>query len=220
MKNGTSAPSITHTDAPKLSIPKEDILQMEADGNVPNWNLSVSRVFAIEILTCIHSNVFLKDLSAKQLGLIIKILNYFNKHFVALVDINKGQESSYTAPSPSMSGSKNTPGGNSLSSGSASQTLNLEELVWAALDLHLLAEWINKYFVTSVIVALKPQPGQVERQTDVVKSCFDKQVSSTLSVVPIIWNKMSDILVADCKSSLKVRVYSVAFFSLFFKCSV
>ena len=82
------------------------------------------------------------------------------------------------------------PGGNSLSSGSASQTLNLEELVWAALDLHLLAEWINKYFVTSVIVALKPQPGQVERQTDVVKSCFDKQVSSTLSVVPIIWNKI------------------------------
>jgi hypothetical protein len=43
-----------------------------------------------------------------------------------------------------------------------------------------------------------------DRQGDIINSCFDKQVNSLLRLSPIIWQKMADMIVIDCKNGLKV----------------
>lgn len=260
-KRSNSSSSSSET---KLSISTKDIFQTEAAAAVNiltadaahtlssssqiTWKLSLTRVFVIEILTCLHANVFLKDLSSKMISLVIKILNCFNVHMLALIDYRgAGQHdsSSLSSPSPSPSPSvsvssaskTSTPGGTSSMSGSvslsATHALTLEELTWGISDLLQLAAWIQHslsplllrtLFPSETSPSSSPSLGEEKdmkdekgekgengtslhtdnRQAVLIQACFDKQVTSVLRLSPLIWTKMADILVVDCRSGLKV----------------
>lgn len=191
----------------------------EAGAGALQWKLPLTRVFVIEILTCLHSRVFLRDLGAKFLGLIIKILNCFNMHILMLADYKGsggGVDSSVAAatPPPSASSAKSTPGGGGPSTSStASQAVSLEDLTWTITDVHQLAHWLQQTLLPLVLAAISPQQqsprdsgddSRCARQAEVVKSCVEKQVHAVLRLVPILWNKLAEMLVAECKSGLKV----------------
>ena len=243
----------------KLSLSIAELLQMEATPAVNllcahthppqspdsgsgcpitpiTWKLSLTRVFVIEMLTCLHTNVFLKDLSSKMVSLVIKILNCFNIHMLALIDckgagaLGTHDSASLSSPSPSASSaSKNTtPGAGAVS---AAHTLSLEELTWGISDVLQLAAWIQHSLSPLLLRTLCPPVAHIDSDSDsdsdtdanaswrerqqersdlhnrhatLIQGCFDKQVASVLKLSPLIWTKMADILVVDCRSGLKV----------------
>lgn len=238
----------------------DDILQIEASSAANNlctrpsnanndapshvtWKLSLTRVFVIEILTCLHSKLFLKDLSSRMVALVIKILNCFNVHMLALID-HKGtvagggvgsnghdltpfsspthSHSHPQSPTPAvLSASKNTAPASSSGgvSVSATHTLSLQDLTYGISDVLQLAAWIQHSLVPVLQSTLFPcdttiflneedteeEKIKYDRQKTLLKTCFEKQASAVLRLAPLIWNKMADILVVDCRSGLKVR---------------
>lgn len=214
----TSSPS--PSSELKLSISVEEILHTEASSEAivtsPSeeicdsrliWKLSFTRVFVIEVLTCLHSKVFLRDLGSKLLSLIIKVLNCYTKHLLVLVNgsgSSAGQDLTQASPSKSTSGLLSSP------------PITLKELVWVLADLHKLEGWIGQSLVPLVQRTLFSE-GDIERdgvqgdgallkagQTAKIESCFKKQIRSLQELAPLIWEKMGDIVAVECRNALKV----------------
>ena len=171
------------------------------------WALSLSRVFVLEILTCLHKDVFLKDISSKILALIIKILNGFNKHVLALVD-HKGLGSHDVSLTTPPSSSKGTP-----SIAAAAQVISLDDLIRAVSDVDRLAAWIEQILTPLLAQTIFHPEGKYEvdekgliknGSVEKISRCFDKQTTSILQLSPKLWKRIADMLTIDCRSGLKV----------------
>ncbi|CAE7758269.1 unnamed protein product, partial [Symbiodinium microadriaticum] len=79
-KNAKPIPK--QTQSPSLSLEADLVRSIEMDltGRDEEWKLPVTRVIVIETLTCLHPQIVLHLLGGKLLGLVVKLLQFYQAY--------------------------------------------------------------------------------------------------------------------------------------------
>jgi len=186
-----------------LSIPADRLSIIEEDmcgSVVQDWQLDFTRVTVAEILTCLHSDVYLPPLGGKLFSLAVRVMSCYEKHLLALAGHRASGETTAAA--------EGTPVKGGHSAGGSGAPVAVGDLVRCVEDLHTLTSWIVRVFAP---LSRKIIIGDRLIGTDEgpIECCLQLQAEAILHVCPALWARIAGIIAAECKSGLKA-VKSVA----------